>query len=244
MKRSKLPQFADILFRCLVRILTVLFLFVFATLSLSVFSQHVSADEQNEPSSIDELPNPWHDIDVVIQSLPAERLIVPTKYRLLAADIDLLDDLLSRAPAESTVTAQNRGTVLLLPLPDGTFAQFRVEESSIMDPALAARYPEIRTYRGVGIDDPTATARLDRTPAGFHGFILSSSDTIYIDPYQRGDIAHYMSYYKRDYSNPRGKPFSEDVIDATEGLASPESAAIARSGPTLRTYRLACRCKC
>jgi hypothetical protein len=103
---------------------------------------------------------------------------------------------------------------LPLPLPDGTFGRFQIEESPIMEPDLAARHPEIKTYRGRGLDDATASARLDRTPAGFHGLILSGSGTIYIDPYRRGDITHYISYNKGEYRNIWGKTFSEEGLTA------------------------------
>ena len=52
-------------------------------------------------------------------------------------------------------------------MPDGTFARFRVVESSMLAPELAAAFPDIRTYSGQGLDDPTATTRFGWTRPDF-----------------------------------------------------------------------------
>jgi hypothetical protein len=69
-----------------------------------------------------------------------------------------------------------------------------------MDLQLAARLPDVKTYRAQGLDERAASARLDLTPEGFHGFILSPAGAVYIDPYARGNTQHYMSYWRRDYA--------------------------------------------
>ena len=74
-----------------------------------------------------------------------------------------LDTLLARAPAESELASTN-AVVFSIPRADGTFARFRVAESPILAPELAAAFPEIRTYTGQGIDDPDRDRpiRMDR----------------------------------------------------------------------------------
>jgi hypothetical protein len=63
-----------------------------------------------------------------------------------------------------------------------------------MSSGLAAKFPEIRSFTGQGIDDPYATIKLDFNPySGFHAQILSfAKGRVYIDPYARGDLGNYI----------------------------------------------------
>ncbi len=107
-----------------------------------------------------------------------------------------------------------------------------------MEPALASKFPEIRTFRGVACDDPTTTVRFDLTPLGFHAMVFSSHSTWFIDPYQRGDTDHYVSYFKHDFRLPAGaRPF-ECLVEPSRAKPRPvkRTAAV---GTELRTYRAA-----
>src|SRR4051794_21216545 len=126
---------------------------------------------------------------------------LPRRFRALEVDVKALESLLARAPAErSTATP----LLLALPYPDGTNRLFRVAESPILEPELAARFPEIRTFVAQGIDDPTATARLSLTSLGFHALVLSTSGTVLIDPYRRWDARYVLSYFKGDARKAAG----------------------------------------
>ncbi|HET9503483.1 MAG TPA: fibronectin type III domain-containing protein [Hymenobacter sp.] len=159
--------------------------------------------------------------------------------RPLTLNVAGLRAALATAPLESRAGTQ--ALLLTLPLPGGTNATFRVQEAPVMAPALAAQFPGIKTYVGVGVQDPTATLRLDLTPQGFHAQVLSPrTGAFYIDPASRADTQHYLSFWKRDMP---GNSFACDVVEtATKGSTGAKGAAGTAQravGPTLRTYRLA-----
>ncbi len=41
---------------------------------------------------------------------------------------------------------------------------FVIEESAVLEPDLAARFPKIKSYKGQGIEDASLTTRFDWTP--------------------------------------------------------------------------------
>ena len=94
------------------------------------------------------------------------RDIVPRAYRTLQINKAALKNLLAAAPPESSGPIGTAGVELEIPLPSGGFGRFLVQESPIMEDKLAAKFPQIKTYVGQGIDDPTATMRIDVTPRG------------------------------------------------------------------------------
>jgi hypothetical protein len=118
-----------------------------------------------------------------------------------------------------------------------------VLESPLMEPELAAQFPEIKNYVVQGIDDPTATGRIDTSPKGFRAMVISASGTFFIDPYWSDSDAVSICYAKKDFVNDdKMKAWSCGV----QGGGSPV-AALARAslgaqrptGATLRVYRAA-----
>src|SRR4051812_23012532 len=77
------------------------------------------------------------------------RDVTPRGSRTLALDDAALRAGLAGAPKQARATGS--GKVLSLPAPDGGFERFAVAESPVMEPGLAARHPEIKTYAGRGI---------------------------------------------------------------------------------------------
>lgn len=171
---------------------------------------------------------------------------VPKSYRTVSLNATAQRKVLSHAPLEFTKAAEKIQVVMTLPMPDGTMARFRVEESPVMAPQLAARFPAIKTYRGRGLDDPTATTRFDVTPNGFHAIVLSTRGTVIIEPAVRGQARTYVSYDQRD-AEIEGSSSSCVLFGAEKALGQLESKQLARTsyanlnttGTALRTYRLA-----
>ncbi len=206
-------------------------------------------------------------IDAPFRDLSAESLAglpprgeneapLPLHFRALEVDLGALEDLLALAPAEGGAAALAAPLVLTLPYPDGSDQHFRVEESPILEPALALRFPEIRTFTVQGIDDPTASGRVSLTSLGFHAMVLSSAGTIFIDPYRRWEGEVVLSYLQSQAVRSPGDAFrcefNEDeaaTLGAIDGSAAEAGAigdapaggpaSVIASGSTLRTYRLA-----
>ncbi len=185
-----------------------------------------------------------------LQSLPprggAWEVPLPARFRALEVDVKALESLLDQAPAERSAAAEAAPLFLALPYPDGTDRLFRIEESPILEPELAARFPEIRTFVAQGVDDPTATARLSLTSLGFHAMVLSTAGTVFVNPYRRWDARYVLSYFKGD-ARPAGEPFRCGVREESLGHGSDGALDLrldprviaAASGSQLRTYRLA-----
>ena len=189
----------------------------------------------------------WQDVAVGSIATRGEVLIRPAVFRSVSLDDARLAQVLSRAQPESL---GGPGIVVMLPMPHGGFERFEVFDAPVMADELAKRYPEIRTYSGYGLDDPTAWVRLDRTPAGFHAMVRGAHGSIYVDPYQtiKGQIVgdHYLSYQKHELPSRSDRRYSCGVHappseDAPQASRLDERGPIARTptGPQLRTYRLA-----
>ncbi len=191
---------------------------------------------------------PWQTFDdTSLARRPLARTRVPDNYRAFRLDRLILSKLLKAAPEE--FSGHEPDTVLELPMPNGKTGRFRIEHSLVVEPGLAAKFPELAlTFRGYGIDDPTATVRFDMLPSGFHAMILSAEGTVIVDPYAVGETDHYVSYYKRDL--PRLDDFKCDVgektlssylssFSADRNAYLPDASPSIASGTQLRTYRLA-----
>ncbi len=175
-----------------------------------------------------------------------KREIIPEKYRTLQLDTASLLPFLRSLPSEQTISDRNATPVLALPMPDGSTARFHLWESSAMAPELAAAYPNIRTYTGQGIDDRTATIKLDWTEFGFHAMLYSAiTGDILIDPYDQKTVTAYISYFKKDYKK-KGTFQELGPIGNTKGSTAARPATVDANGicigAQLRTYRLAVAC--
>ena len=205
--------------------------------SLSTFAQ--SQKFSNNPWEFTAEPNLKDDTQV--------RQIVPLIYQTAKVDLPALKSILNQAPQRFSAESISNPVILTLPMPDGGFERFEIQEASIMHPDLAAKFPEIKSYSGNGIDDPTAFIRFDLTPKGFHAMIRSGHhSTAYIDPYAVGNTEDYVVYFRKDFAkivpeeqvclfdeyNPKQEKFDYQDTNGAEFAGDCD----------LRTFRLALAC--
>lgn len=107
----------------------------------------------------------------------------PSTYQLFSLNENSLVETLKLVPAKANTLIENSSFIIAVPVADGSFEHFRVAESPVMQPNLQAKYPSIRTYAGVGIEDASDAIYFDHTPLGFHAMIISpEKNTVYINP--------------------------------------------------------------
>jgi hypothetical protein len=168
-------------------------------------------------------------------------------YRSVNASAAELVNQLRNAPLEGTTS---QGLEFFLPLPNGGFERVSAFESPIMAPELAAKLPNLKTYKVTGLDNPLVSGRLDASPEGFHGFLNTEQGVVYIEPEAsyspNGSKETYRSFNKLNFPSAKHE-FKCSVIGHEHGDSPIQSLAHNRlqtlamrsSGTSVRTYRLA-----
>ncbi|MBK9483979.1 MAG: peptidase [Chitinophagaceae bacterium] len=141
-------------------------------------------------------------------------------------------------------SSAKRQTVISLPNANGGFEEFEVNEASNFEPALQARYPEIRAYSGRGITDRAATLKLSISPQGIQTMVFRAGQANeFIEPYSK-DLSVYAVF-----KSQRAKGQLQWTCSTPEEkMVNSLNAKVATSGLTgssageLKTMRLAQSC--
>lgn len=140
---------------------------------------------------------------------------------------------------------ENKGnTIIFFPNSEGKLRSYRVFEASVMAPELQAKFPEMRSYAGQGIENPAETVRFSITPKGLNAMFLGTSNgTQFIDPFSvEGNL--YTVYAKKNliagnYDFECGVIDEPELLErAIEDNLTPKNA----DDGILRDYRLAIAC--
>ncbi|MES2432046.1 MAG: zinc-dependent metalloprotease family protein [Bacteroidota bacterium] len=176
---------------------------------------------------------------------PYKPIVKPSRYRTVSLDTTAFKFFLKDIPLEQNLANKEKAPIINIPMPDGKTAAFYIWESTVMAPELAAKFPEIKTYTGQGVDDKTATIKIDWTLLGFHAMILSAvTGSIFIDPYSNGNLTDYISYFKKDFKKKgRFKEFPQRKPTNNTGQRPvSEQGILAAVGTQLFKYDLAIAC--
>jgi hypothetical protein len=169
------------------------------------------------------------------------RTLFPTSFKLFNANIESLRTALFSIVGTN---AAKHSTVISLPNSEGKFEQFEVFEASNFEPALQAKFPEIRAYSGRGITDRYATLKLSISPQGIQTMIFrTDAANEYIEPYSKDH--HTYAVFKSQRSKG-GLPWTCSTQD--QQLATGLNAKVnstdltGSSAGELKTMRLAQSC--
>jgi len=143
--------------------------------------------------------NFWQDTKTG-QELPqgASAQLQLKSFRTISIDLPAIVNYLREAPMMGTDAARNSPLVLALPMPNGQTELFRVWESPVMAPELAAQYPMIKTFSGASVQRPDARLKFDYNLLGFHALVTAPTGNAIIWPAVEGQTSVYRSFYQND----------------------------------------------
>lgn len=115
----------------------------------------------------------------------------------------------AKVPLDYFAGLQAGASELTLPLPDGGEVTFALEAYDVLPADLAAKYPQIRTFKGYNPAHPIETGRFDLGPQGFHAMFSHQGKMVFVDPLSNAE--GYAVYYQQD-AHSRLEEAADEVI--------------------------------
>lgn len=172
------------------------------------------------------------------QPLFVDENFKPATYQLFSLDETALSTALKQSPLQKNVSISKSNFIVNIPMADGSIESFRIVESPVMSPALQAKHPNIRSYAGRGVNDPTLAIRFNFTPLGFHAIIISpAKNTVYINPVSTGKQLYVV--FDRNNVEQEKQVFDCKLDQILNSNVQGTNKPFTTSDGNLRTYRFA-----
>lgn len=163
--------------------------------------------------------------------------------RIYSLDINGLKNALAQAP-KRLAAGEKSEVIVSFPNAEGKMENFKIRENPNFDPQLAAKYPDIKSYVGEGLENPDSTVYFSVSPLGLSSMeIYGDKSAVFIEPYTK-DLSAYIVYKKSDKKDDLNK-FECTVLDVAQKGAAASTDMTARPNADdakLRTFRLALSC--
>lgn len=117
------------------------------------------------------------------------------KVHMFELNISLLKQNLSSASLR-TSKSKNHKTLISLPAQNGELESFSIYEAPVFSPSLAEKYPNIKSYVGIGATNPKARLRMSVSPQGVETMITYvDKPMVFMQPVAKGSN-QYVLYNK------------------------------------------------
>ncbi len=161
-------------------------------------------------------------------------------HKLFELDLALLNQMLKEAPKRETTFTSN--TVILFPNIMGELEGFKMLEASNFDSELQARFPEIRSYVGVGVNDKLAQIRISISPDKIQAQIFRVG--------KKNELIISTSNDNKIYAvtnppeNNEEQAFGCSTVDTfkIENKSQNDNKPLRSNAQVLKTFRLALSC--
>jgi hypothetical protein len=172
------------------------------------------------------------------------RASYPKEFKLFNLDLAAFQ----QSVLSITGNSKKKPTVIVsLPNADGGIEDFELVEASNFEPALQARFPDIRAFSGRGITDKYATVKLSFSPEGVESMIFrTEKDNEFIEPYSTDHRVYsvYKAHREKERLPWTCSTDDKQMVSDMNSRLSGSAAALSTGSSVgqLKTLRLAQSC--
>jgi hypothetical protein len=165
------------------------------------------------------------------------RWTIPNNFSLYQLNLEKIKTNLKNAPQRFS---NDESLIIKFPDSDGKIRDYIVQEASVMEPELQAKFPEIRSYTGWEKNHPENSIRFSVTPStGISVMYFDNWEVSYLDSYDK-DNSTFILYKRKDL--PKNDRLFECNIE--NELYNLKSNGLTNKAPLVsdgqfRRYRLA-----
>ncbi len=178
----------------------------FTVILIFFFTSTLSAQDRNLWSRISESS---------ISDSELRHEVKLAKFESFELKTGSLRNELKNAPKREEFAGKSM-TKIQFPDENGKMEIFLIKESSVMDPVLAQKFPENKSYVGVSEKDASKRIHFSLNQLGLNAIIMDTKGGVrYIEPLSK-DKKKYKAYYRRDIQNESSfECFTENIEFST-----------------------------
>lgn len=180
--------------------------------------------------------NYWTKSKITSNKNLAQRWVQPKQFALYEVNLDQLKNDLTKVPQRFS---KDESKLVTFPTADGKFKEYIVQEASVMEPELQAKYPDLRSYVGWEKNNRQNSVRFSVTPDnGISAMYFDGWEVSYLEKYT-ADHSQYIFYKRNDL------PYNDRLFECkVEGVQEASGENLEGKAPLVsdgqfRTYRLA-----
>ncbi|MDP5061822.1 MAG: M12 family metallo-peptidase, partial [Maribacter sp.] len=136
----------------------------------------------------------------------------------------------------SALAGNAAANIIYFPNEDGSLIPFSVEDAHLFSEGLAAKYPSIKSYKGIALHDPTMQIRFSVSPKGIQSTMSISGDNGAVFMQKSADNTYIL--YRRTEQDARDIDFVCKTIPEVKEYSQNLTAKLV-DDQTLRKFRVA-----
>lgn len=199
------------------------FLISFFLLTISIYSQQNYWTESNLKNGIQ---------GTTLKNLNENH------YKTFSLDYAKFKEQLTGAPIRGDFSGKSNA-IISFPNTNGKLEKFRIIEAPVLSEELSARYPNIKTYLGLSIDNPGTRIRFSVTPLGVNAMTSFTDEaSSFLVPSAKISNGEYLVYTREANLNME-KSFECLTEDFSVNNIESGNASRDANDQLLRTFRIA-----